>query len=169
MNFWGHDGVRDPDSTPILIVAGLHISISLFGTRRLSENICCLAVLSTHNTHTHRTHTHTHTQTQIAQATYLLLGAQCTTYRKPENPGGSAPWTPALPGASRCAGPSVLGMCQFYFFPKKSGPTWGWSIARSGHLWRTPAERRGPAALRQWPACSVSTAVGAAPRNWITD
>ena len=32
----------------------------------------------------------------------LLLGAQCTAYRNPENP--------ALPGASRCAGPSVLGM-----------------------------------------------------------
>ena len=33
----------------------------------------------------------------------LLLGAQCTTYRNTENPGGG-------PGASRCAGPSVLGM-----------------------------------------------------------
>jgi len=40
----------------------------------------------------------------------LWLKAQCTTYRNAENPGGSAPWTPALPGASRCAGPSVLGM-----------------------------------------------------------
>ena len=40
----------------------------------------------------------------------LLLGAQCTTCRNTENPRGCAPWTPALPGASRCAGPSVLGM-----------------------------------------------------------
>ena len=41
---------------------------------------------------------------------HAFWASQCTTYRNTENPGGSAPWTPALPGASRCAGPSVLGM-----------------------------------------------------------
>jgi hypothetical protein len=30
-------------------------------------------------------------------------------------------------------------------------------LARSGHLWRTPAERRGPAALRQWLLCQLLT------------
>jgi hypothetical protein len=31
------------------------------------------------------------------------------------------------------------------------------NLARSGHLWRTPAERRGPAALRQWLLCQLLT------------
>jgi hypothetical protein len=31
------------------------------------------------------------------------------------------------------------------------------TLPRSGHLWRTPAERRGPAALRQWLLCQLLT------------
>ena len=35
--------------------------------------------------------------------------------------------------------------------------TFGRQEARSGHLWRSPAERRGPAALRQWLLCQLLT------------